>query len=140
MTTKSIRMRSTEVGADGEPLEAGIVYELNALSADHWLKREKADLVEDATTRPTSKKLTVAEVEAAQAAADAKAADEARVAAQIQAEADAKLAAEAEAQDLAIAEAARLAEAQAEADAKTRQAADDAAAAAAPRTNGGKKK
>lgn len=57
MTTKTIRMLVDGTGAHGEPLVQGKTYELEAASADHWLKREKAVLVEDHTKVPTSKEV-----------------------------------------------------------------------------------
>lgn len=43
---KTIRMLSTEVGADGESLESGSVYLLNDASADRWLRRGTAEEVQ----------------------------------------------------------------------------------------------
>lgn len=45
---KQIRMLTTEVGAEGETLEAGSLQTLNDASAGHWLRRGKAELVKDA--------------------------------------------------------------------------------------------
>lgn len=45
---KAIRMLTTEVGAEGETLEAGSLQTLNDASADRWIRRGKAELVQDA--------------------------------------------------------------------------------------------
>lgn len=37
-------MLTDEVGGDGEALKAGKTYSLEDASADHWLKRRKAEL------------------------------------------------------------------------------------------------
>ena len=42
---KRVRMLTDEVGGNGEALVAGEVYSLVDASADHWLKRRKAELV-----------------------------------------------------------------------------------------------
>lgn len=38
-------MLTDEVGGEGEALKAGETYKLQDASADHWLKRRKAELV-----------------------------------------------------------------------------------------------
>uniref|UniRef100_C5CJP9 HeH/LEM domain-containing protein n=1 Tax=Variovorax paradoxus (strain S110) TaxID=543728 RepID=C5CJP9_VARPS len=62
-------MLTNQVGGNGEPLEAGKVYELEDASADHWLKRRKAESVErevapEETGKP-SDGLTVAQIKEA---------------------------------------------------------------------------
>lgn len=41
--TKTVKMLSDEIGADGETLEKGKTYKLAPASADHWIKRGKAE-------------------------------------------------------------------------------------------------
>jgi hypothetical protein len=45
---KTVRMLTDAVGGEGEPLKAGETYELNDASADRWLRRGKAELVDAA--------------------------------------------------------------------------------------------
>lgn len=77
---KTVRMLTDAVGGEGEPLKAGKTYELNDASADRWLRRGKAELVEtdlkggddnggDGGTAKPSEGLTVAEIKEALAAA-----------------------------------------------------------------------
>lgn len=44
---KTIKMITNEKGADGESLKAGEQYSLNDASADRWLLRKKAEVVEN---------------------------------------------------------------------------------------------
>lgn len=44
---KTVRMLTGETGGNGEALVAGKTYTLEDASADHWLKRSKAELVLD---------------------------------------------------------------------------------------------
>lgn len=43
---KTVRMLTDAVGGEGEPLKAGETYELNDASADRWLRRGKAEVIE----------------------------------------------------------------------------------------------
>lgn len=60
---KTIRMLTSEIGADGETLEAGSSQTLNDASADRWLRRGKAELIEDAPA-PKAKAATEGELQA----------------------------------------------------------------------------
>lgn len=70
---KRITMLTDEVGGDGEALVAGQSYELADASANHWLKRGKAELTsedkdDDGGDKPLSDGMTVAEIKEALAA------------------------------------------------------------------------
>jgi len=63
-------MLTDEVGGNGEALVAGRIYSLEDASADHWLKRRKAELAEAAAEEPEgegkpSDGLTVAQIKEA---------------------------------------------------------------------------
>lgn len=88
MTTKTITMKTDEKGAHDEELVAGETYVMEAASADHWLKRDKATLVSDDTKNPTSKRVAPLRAEKV----DAKAAAAAEAEAKAKADADAKAA------------------------------------------------
>lgn len=64
-------MLTDEVGGEGEALKAGKTYQLEDASADHWLKRRKAELVsaeagaDDLDDAKPSDGLTVAQIKEA---------------------------------------------------------------------------
>lgn len=100
--TKTVRMLTTERGASDELLEAGSTYELPFASADYWLVRDKAELVEDNSKLPIrSKKIASKPVDPKPtddaAAAEAKRLADEEVAAQLKADAEARTAADARA-------------------------------------------
>ena len=69
---KKVRMLTDGVGGNGEELKTGEVYELEDASADHWLKRRKAELASDDAAGAVGKPTDGLKVEELKAALEAK--------------------------------------------------------------------